>query len=87
MACPYIVEHRLWEFPEEKSIMEIYSTPLTRLGLSPRTLNALARARITRVSQVLRLSDEELIRIRNFGERCLIELDQKLAEMNLERGQ
>ena len=67
--------------------MGIHSTPLTTLSLSPRTLNALARARITRVSQVLRLSDEELIRIRNFGDKCLAELDQKLAEMNLEREQ
>ena len=45
--------------------MEIYSNPLARLGLSPRTLNALAGARLTRVSQVLRRSDEELIMIRN----------------------
>ena len=67
--------------------MEIYSTPLARLGLSPRTLNALARGRITRVSQVLRLSDEELLGIRNFGENCVVELDQKLGEMNLKRGQ
>ncbi len=67
--------------------MEIHSTPLARLGLSPRTLNALLRAHISLVGQVLVMSDEELIRIRNFGERCLIELDQKLAEMNLEREQ
>ena len=67
--------------------MEIYSTPLVRIGLSPRTLNALARAQITRVSQVLRRSDEDLLSIRNFGENCLVELDQKLAEMNLLRGQ
>ncbi len=67
--------------------MEIYSTPLARLGLSPRTLNALARGRITRVSQVLRLSDEELLGIRNISERCIEEVDAKLAEMNLEREQ
>ena len=67
--------------------MEIYSNPLARLGLSPRTLNALAGARLTRVSQVLRRSDEELIMIRNISERCIEELDAKLAEMNLKRGQ
>ena len=67
--------------------MDIYGTPLAKLPLSPRTLNALLRAHITNIGQVLGMSDEELIRIRNFGERCLIELDQKLAEMNLERGQ
>jgi len=67
--------------------VEIYSTPLARLGLSPRTLNALARGRITRVSQVLRLSDEELLGIRNISERCIEEVDAKLGEMNLKRGQ
>ncbi len=67
--------------------MGIHSTPLTTLALSPRTLNALLRAHITSIGQVLEMSDEELIRIRNFGDRCLAELDQKLAEMNLEREQ
>ncbi|MCH7622011.1 MAG: hypothetical protein IH870_08950 [Chloroflexi bacterium] len=67
--------------------MEIYSTPLARLGLSPRTLNALARGHITRVSQVRVLSDEELLSIRNFNEKCIVELDQKLGEMNLKREQ
>ncbi len=67
--------------------MGILSTPLTTLALSPRCLNALLRAHITNVGQLLGMSDEDLIRIRNFGDRCLAELDQKLAEMNLEREQ
>ncbi len=67
--------------------MGIHSTPLAKLPLSPRTLNALLRAHISNIGQVLVMSDEELIRIRNFGDRCLAGLDQKLAEMNLERGQ
>jgi len=36
---------------------------------------------------MLRRSDEELIMIRNINERCIEELDAKLAEMNLKRGQ
>ncbi len=67
--------------------MGIHSTPLTTLALSPRCLNALLRAHITNVGQLLGMSDEELIRMRNFGDKCLAELDQKLAEMNLEREQ
>ncbi len=67
--------------------MGIHSTALTTLALSPRTLNALLRAHITNVGQLLGMSDEELIRIWNFGDKCLAGLDQKLAEMNLEREQ
>ncbi len=67
--------------------MGIHSTPLTTLALSPRCLNALLRAHITNVGQFVGMSDEELIRMRNFGDKCLAELDQKLAEMNLEREQ
>ena len=67
--------------------MEIYSTPLAKLALSPRTLNAMVRGHITRVGQVLRLSDEVLLSLRNFNEKCIVELDAKLGEMNLEREQ
>ena len=67
--------------------MDIHDTPLAKLPLSPRTLNALLRAHITNIGQALGMSVEELIRIRNFGDRCLAELDQKLAEMNLHRRQ
>ena len=67
--------------------MGVHSIPLAKLSLSPRSHNALVRAHISSVGEVLGMSDEELIRIRNFGERCLTELDQKLAEIDLKRGQ
>ena len=59
---------------------EIYQTPIERLELSPRTLNCLKRAQINRVGEVLEMSDEELLKIRNFGEKSLFELQEKLAE-------
>ena len=59
---------------------EIYQTPIERLDLSPRTLNCLKRAHITKVGEVLEMSDEELVKIRNFGEKSLLELREKLAE-------
>lgn len=65
--------------------VENHNIPLANLALSPRTLNALWRGNVTQVVQVLELSDEELLAIRNFSEKCLIELDRKLAERNLKR--
>ncbi len=59
---------------------EVYQTPIERLELSPRTLNCLKRANINRVGEVLEKSDEDLLKIRNFGEKSLFELQEKLAE-------
>lgn len=62
---------------------EIYQTPIERLELSPRTLNCLKRAHITKVGEVLELSDDDLLKIRNFGDKSLDELHQKLAERGI----
>ena len=67
------------ERPSVPVSLEIYQTPIERLELSPRTLNCLKRAHITKVGEVLEMSDEELVKIRNFGEKSLLELKEKLA--------
>ncbi len=59
---------------------EIYQTPIEKLELSPRTLNCLKRSHISKVGEVLEMSDDELLKIRNFGEKSLVELQEKLAE-------
>ena len=59
---------------------EIYQTPIEKLELSPRTLNCLKRSHISKVGEVLEMSDDELLKIRNFGEKSLTELKEKLAE-------
>ena len=62
---------------------EVYQTPIEKLDLSPRTLNCLKRAQINRVGEVLEMSDEDLLKIRNFGEKSLVELREKLAEQGI----
>ncbi len=62
---------------------EIYQTPIERLELSPRTLNCLKRAHLTKVGEVLEMADEELLKIRNFGEKSLTELRDKLTERGI----
>jgi DNA-directed RNA polymerase subunit alpha len=59
---------------------EIYQTPIEKLELSPRTLNCLKRSHISKVGEVLEMSDDELLKIRNFGEKSLDELKEKLVE-------
>jgi DNA-directed RNA polymerase subunit alpha len=62
---------------------EVYQTPIERLELSPRTLNCLKRAHITKVGEVLEMSDDELLKIRNFGDKSLEELRDKLVQRGI----
>ena len=62
---------------------EIFQMPLDKLQLSPRTANCLKRAHLSKVGEVVDMSDEDLLKIRNFGERSLSELKEKLAGLNI----
>lgn len=55
-------------------------TPIEKLQLSPRSHNCLKRAGINTVGDVVRMSEAELLRIRNFGQQSLEELRQRLHE-------
>ena len=58
----------------------MFQTPIERLQLSLRTLNCLKRARVNTVGDVLKLSQGDLLRIRNFGGQSLEELRERLRE-------
>ena len=62
---------------------EVYLMPIERLDLSSRTLNCLKRAKLDRVGQVLELTSDDLLNIRNFGQKSLEELQGKLAELGV----
>jgi DNA-directed RNA polymerase subunit alpha len=57
---------------------KIYDTPIEDLDLSVRAFNCLKRSGITRVGQVLTMSQEDLLAVRNFGEKSLHELRDTL---------
>jgi DNA-directed RNA polymerase subunit alpha len=54
--------------------------PIEVLDLSSRTYNCLKRSQITTVGQILTMSEDELLGLRNFGQKSLLELHEKLAE-------
>jgi DNA-directed RNA polymerase subunit alpha len=62
---------------------EHYNIAVERMELSSRTLNCLKRASIDKVGQILELSKAELLQIRNFGEKSLSELYDRLRERDL----
>ncbi len=53
---------------------EVYNMLIETLDLSARTLNCLKRADVNRVGEVLSMSKEDLLAIRNFGQKSLDEL-------------
>lgn len=62
---------------------EMIETPIENLDLSVRVFNSLKRTGITTVGEVLELlekGDEAVMSIRNFGEKSLEELRQKMSE-------
>ena len=60
-----------------------YNMPVESLNLTARTLNCLKRASIHRVGEILDRTRGELLRIRNFGEKSLVELNERLAEIGI----
>ena len=57
------------------------STPIKKLDLSVRSYNCLKRGGITTVEKLRTMSDDELMRVRNLGRKCIYEIREKLAEM------
>lgn len=78
-----VVEESVSGTPVFKIPAEYYNVPIERLELSSRTLNCLKRDGIDRVGQVLEQTKQELLRIRNFGEKSYTELFERLRDMDL----
>ena len=52
--------------------------PIEDLDLPMRAYNSLKRNNIVKVGQLLQLSDEDLLRMRNFGKKSLDEMKERL---------
>ena len=59
---------------EEKQINNDGKTPLQTLDLSVRAFNCLRSSGINTVEELLEMSKEDLMNIRNLGERCFVEI-------------
>ncbi|MGI8914521.1 MAG: DNA-directed RNA polymerase subunit alpha [Chloroflexota bacterium] len=57
----------------------IYNTPIEELDLSVRAYNCLKRSNITKVGQVLQMTEDDLLAVRHFGKKSLDELVDRLA--------
>jgi DNA-directed RNA polymerase subunit alpha len=59
------------------------ATPIEELDLSVRSYNCLKREGINTVSELVALSETQLMNIRNFGQKSVDEVKDKLAELGL----
>ena len=81
-----IIEPEVREIGGTTSIQipqKVYDTPIEELDLSVRAYNCLKRSGITKVGQVLTMQEEDLLAVRNFGEKSLNELKDSLMERHL----
>jgi len=60
-----------------------WDIPVETLNLSVRSFNCLKRAGISKVSELLDLTEDEIMKMRNFGKKSLDEIKQVLEERGL----
>jgi DNA-directed RNA polymerase subunit alpha len=60
-----------------------WDVPVETLNLSVRSFNCLKRAGISKVSELLDLTEDEIMKMRNFGRKSLDEIQQVLTERGL----
>lgn len=69
--------------PVTSSVGTYLNMPIEALDLSIRCVNCLAAARIKTVGELLRTSDDDLLRFRNFGRKSLTEIKTVLASIGI----
>ena len=60
--------------------MDIRTISIEEIGLSVRSLNALRRAEVRTVGNMLQHTEESLMQIRNLGRKSVQEILEKIAE-------
>jgi len=72
--------------PSSGNALPAYIADMTieKLELTPRAYNSLKRANISRVGEVLDMSEDELLAVRNFGKKSLDELRERLTATGLD---
>ncbi len=71
---------------DEALLKEVLNMKVTELELSVRSSNCLKNANITKVGELIRHTEEEINKTRNFGKKSLEEIKEKLAKMGLRFG-
>ena len=79
-------EEEAIRFEEKERIRNFIINDIATLELSRRTLNCLRDAGINKIYQLVSKSEEELLELKNFGQKSLSEVKEKLARFNYSLG-
>ncbi len=69
--------------PGEDEVSGVMAQPIEDMDLTVRSYNCLKREGITSVGELVQKSEEDLLEIRNFGQKSIDEVKAKLEEMGL----
>jgi DNA-directed RNA polymerase subunit alpha len=71
---------------DDEKIRQILNAPVEELELSVRSSNCLKNANIKFIGELIRQSEDDITKTRNFGKKSLLEIQEKLKEWNLSLG-
>lgn len=87
--APFIDYGQVSRIDEERRALraaipeEQYNMPVEKLNLSVRAMNCLRRAGITTVGELISRGKKELLSLRNFGQKSVQELEERLTAIGL----
>ncbi|MDR1618544.1 MAG: DNA-directed RNA polymerase subunit alpha [Treponema sp.] len=70
----------------DEKFRQMLSTPVEELELSVRSSNCLKNANIKTIGELVRKTEDDIAKTRNFGKKSLQEIKEKLKEWNLNLG-
>jgi DNA-directed RNA polymerase subunit alpha len=71
---------------EEEALEEKLKTPISELELSVRSANCLREAKIKTIGDLVKKTEQEMLKYRNFGKKSLNEIKSILEKMDLQFG-
>ena len=87
--APFVDYVKVSQLREEEEAIRLsipdeqYNMPVEQLNLSVRTMNCLRRGGVNTVGQLIGKTENELLALRNFGNKSMVELEERLGEMGL----
>ena len=74
------------ETEEQRMLKEKLKTPISELELSVRSSNCLREAKIKTIGDLVKKSELEMLKYRNFGKKSLAEINKILVDMKISLG-